>query len=789
MSPAPSSGGLRRLVWLGLWLALLGLLAAWSIATLRVSGDLRLFMPAPQTPDQALLLHQLGEGPGNRLLLVALSGGEADALAERSRALRERLRDEAGFVWIANGEDGLDDVPEALQDYRYLLSPGPAEGSLGEAALRRALQERLQDLASPAAALVAPLLAKDPTLETLRVLQGWTPASEPARHDGVWVSADATQALLLVETRAPGFDPQGQQAALRALRGAHAAVLADEGTGPAQAAIEISGPGAFAERMAGQTSREASGLGALASAALLLLMTLAYRHLGLALLGALPLASGALAGVACTAALSGEVHGITLAFGFTLLGVAQDYPVHLFSHRHAGQAPHDAARAIWPTLATGAGTTSLAYLVFAFCGVEGLRQLAIFTASGLAVAALATRFGLPAVMAPARAEVGQGRALRTLQRQLLQRAWPRWPAWLLAGLCAVVLVASPAPWWEDDLATLTPVPPDLLQRDRALRAELGAPDVRWLIVLRGDSAEAVLQRSEALLPELDALARDGVLEGVDLAARYLPSATTQRARQAALPDAATLAASLGAALQGVPFRPDAFAPFLAAVERARALPPLSPDDLAGTPLRLRIDGLLQPDVAGQGVIGLATVRGLQRPEALARWAAIHPDVTLLDLKQLAQSLASAWRGRVLAALAVAAVLLAGGLVLVLRSARRAARVLWPVLLGTALVLALLHGLGIALTLFHVMALVLAAGLGVDYALFFERAGGDPAAQRRTLHGLLVCAASTLLVFALLGLSQIPVLRAIGVTVGLGVVVHIVLSLWLAGTPAREESHA
>jgi predicted exporter len=60
-------------------------------------------------------------------------------------------------------------------------------------------------------------------------------------------------------------------------------------------------------------------------------------------------------------------------------------------------------------------------------------------------------------------------------------------------------------------------------------------------------------------------------------------------------------------------------------------------------------------------------------------------------------------------------------------------------------------------------------------LFFEHADADVAAQRRTLHGLLVCAASTLMVFALLATASIPVLRAIGVTVTLGVISNFVLA--------------
>ena len=102
-------------------------------------------------------------------------------------------------------------------------------------------------------------------------------------------------------------------------------------------------------------------------------------------------------------------------------------------------------------------------------------------------------------------------------------------------------------------------------------------------------------------------------------------------------------------------------------------------------------------------------------------------------------------------------------------------------------MALLHAAAVPFNLFHLVSMVLAAGLGMDYALFFERAESDAADQRRTLHSLMVCAASTLLVFALLGSSQIPVLRAIGSTVALGVVLHFVLAALLAARPALAEA--
>jgi predicted exporter len=81
-------------------------------------------------------------------------------------------------------------------------------------------------------------------------------------------------------------------------------------------------------------------------------------------------------------------------------------------------------------------------------------------------------------------------------------------------------------------------------------------------------------------------------------------------------------------------------------------------------------------------------------------------------------------------------------------------------------------------LFHLIALMLVAGLGLDYALFFERAARDRKEQVRTFHALLACSVSTFMVFALLATSTLPVLRAIGLPVAIGVVSNFFLSMFL-----------
>jgi predicted exporter len=771
------SASSRRLALAFAWLALLALAGLWIGRNLELTGDLRRFMPSPQTPEQSLLIDELGEGPGSRLLLIAIGGGEPAVLAAQSDALRRALADDPNFVFVSNGDDaGLDAIPERLRPYRYLLTPSFDDTALDTGTLADALASRVQDLGSPASSMIEPLLPSDPTLETLALAESWQPAHLPQRRHGVWFDRAGGQALLVAQTRAAGFDPTGQHTAVQALRDAFARVRAGSTT-----TLELSGPGAISVEIGGRTQREASLIGTADSLVFIALLWLAYRSWRAPLRGGLPRARGGLAGLGAVALVSDGVHGITIAFGFTLIGVAQDYPIHLFSHQRPGLSPWANARALWRTLGTGVASTCIAYLTFFVAGVDGLRQLAVFTIVGLGTAALATRFVLPALIDPD----GAGAFPDVAQSKRLARAWDwiaRWPRLGVGpgGALAVVALAiaafAPGPFWQNDLGKLTPVPADALALDARLRDELGAPDVRYVIVLQGADAEAVLQASERLRPALENARDRGALAGFDLAARYLPSAATQRARQARLPGSDALSEAVAAS----PFQPDAFAPFLDDVERARTAAPLTARDLAGTPLATTVDGLLlQRDGHATALVSLGGIADVTAVERIAH----RHGARLIDLKQASESLVAEYRERVLWALALASVLLALTVWASLRSPARVLRVLAPMALTTLLILAVLRGLGIELNLFHLVALILAAGLGLDYALFFDHAGDARDEQLRALHAIGVCSVITFVVFSLLALSTIPVLRAIGSTVALGVLCNFVLALLIVRRPA------
>ncbi|MEK7943063.1 hypothetical protein AAB994_39675, partial [Burkholderia contaminans] len=130
--------------------------------------------------------------------------------------------------------------------------------------------------------------------------------------------------------------------------------------------------------------------------------------------------------------------------------------------------------------------------------------------------------------------------------------------------------------------------------DARLRADVGAPDVRYLVVISASTEQAALEGAEKVAAQLQPLVDRGALAGFESPARYLPSDAAQRVRQASLPDTGVLAARMHDAVANQPIavKPDLFTPFVADVDAARHAPLLTRADLLGTSMALAVDALL-----------------------------------------------------------------------------------------------------------------------------------------------------------------------------------------------------
>ena len=741
------------------WGLLLASCAAVLLQGPRLQSDLGQFLPKDSTDTPAFLLDTLRDGPASRLLMLDLSGAPAPQLAEAARKLAAALADTSHFSHVLGAVSALSESEDALLfRYRYLLN----SGQFDRQTLRDSLQQRLHEMALG----VLPdhqQLRRDPTAQHRKTLQRLASQQGPQRHLGVWFSPDQQHALLLLHSRAPAFALDQQEQAIETIHTAFAEM------GQPQIKLTLSGPATFAVASRQQIREESQRLTLIASFGVLLLVLAAYRSPRTTLLIALPLLSAILVGAATVVLLFGQLHGIALAFGITLIGVSVDYPIHLFSHGGDKRA----AKHIWPTLRLGVITSLLGFSALLFSDFEGLSQMGLLAISGLLTAALVTRWVIPPL---------QGRRLHLqlpphlLQPLLQPRRAQRLlqlGVWLLLSLSLAYLGHQGEGLWEQRLDRLSPIPHGQLEQDRQMRQRLNAAEPGRLLLLHDRELEPLLQRTEALNEKLEQARNRGLLDGYDTPTRYLPSQQRQLARRDALPESLLLKTTIAEASEGLPFRKGLFQPFVAELEASRQLPPLTADMLQGTLSGLRLNSLLRQDE--DGWYALVTLAGIHEPLALQQLAAGY-SARLIDIPQEASRLVSNYRDDALQLLAAGVAAIVIVLSLALRSATRMLRVILPVATAAALTAALLSWSGEQLSLFHLTALLLVLGIGLDYGLFFDRCRTNRQECINTLGALLICATTTLLVFGLLASSSQPVLHALGITVSLGVLFTLLLTV-------------
>jgi len=740
------------------------------------TADMSAFLPQRPSPSQQLLVEQLREGNLSRLVVIGIEGSDPAGRAVLSKALAAQLVASGLFSTVQNGDaTALAKEREILFANRYLLSPMVDAERFSVAGLHGAIAESVDLLASPAGLVVKGLLTHDPTGEMMTLLGALDPGDGPASSHGVWASRDGRRALLMAQTNAAGSDTDGQQRALDRIHAEFAALAADH----ADARLLVAGAPAFAVASRAAIKGEVERLAIISAVGIIAVLLLVYRSATAIALGLLPVLSGALAGVAAVSLGFGSVHGLTIGFGTTLIGEAVDYSIYYFVQSREG-LDADWRREFWPTVRLGVLTSLCGFASLLFSGFPGLAQLGLYSMSGLIAAAAVTRFVLPQLKPPGfriRDTAAIGRACAPFLGSL---ARIRWPVLALGVGTMAVIGANHARLWNASLTDLSPVPAGLVQIDQSLRSELGTHDRGYLVVISAPERDAALAAAQHLSAHLQGLVDQGVLGGFDTPTRFLPDAASQRARQEALPDRAELAARLRQALIGLPLRVDKLTPFLDDVEKARTMPLLTSESLKGSSLGLAVDAMVLHRATGWSV--LLPVRPVGDADldtqAVRQALAGERDAAFLDLGAETHQLYAQYLdeaiGLSLAGFAAIALLLGAAL----RSWERFVRVLAPLVLAVLLVMAALTLAGEHLTLLHLVGLLLTVAVGSNYALFFDQ--GDAIGQPRTLASLIVANSTTVIGFGALATSSVPVLQAIGITVGPGAVLALLLSATLAG---------
>jgi predicted exporter len=752
------------------------LLAALVFSRVDVRADMTDFLPRGRSEAARLMLEELRTGSATSLVMLGIEGGPLDMLATISRDMTEGLVRSGEFTLVNNGARTLLNSPDQqmLFRYRYLLSPLTRPEAFTVQALHDDMQRLLRDLQSSAAPLVQQFSFADPVGAFLTIARDWIGTSKVRSVNGVWFAPERDRALILARTRFSSLDIAGQDAADAAIRQAFA------GARQGDARLLAAGPAMFALQAA-NTMRADVHLLSIASVVLVAGLVL-WRFGSPWVLGviAIPVMLGATAGALVVQLAFGFVHAVTIGFGMTMLGVTVDYPVLLVGHRKQGEAAPATLRRIGQVFTLAVITAALGLTGMLSSGFPGLSQLGCFAVTGILGAAAVTRWLLPRLIVAADlAPVASGDPARLLSIERLRS----WRVWCVCA-CAIAgagLLAMGGPRLESSLTALSPVPRAAFALDAELRGELGAPDAVSIGIVHGSDAEAVLRKEEVLLPVLDRLVAEKVFSGVEIAARYLPSVATQRARQTGLPAPDELAARIAAAQEALPFGNGTFQRFIDDVTVSRTMPPLRLSDITSPLIMARLQPLLFQ--RGEDWYGVIAPSDITQPErfavAMRDAGATYVDVSAEANNVVAAYTVTAWRWLGLGALAALVAVAVG-----LRDLKRVISVISSIAGAVVVTVAILSIIGIRLSLLHIVSLQFVVGVGLDYALFFARRQLDEEERARTLRTLVTCNAMTVSTFGLLMLCHTPLLRDIGTTVVVGALSALVFAFLFAGERPR-----
>ena len=296
--------------------------------------------------------------------------------------------------------------------------------------------------------------------------------------------------MLVAETAAAGSDTDAQERALDAVRAAFAGRGARRRPGARQIELRMSGPGVFSVAARASIQHAVVRL-SIARSALIVVVLLDGVSIAVALLlGLLPVATGALVGVAAVALGFGAVHGITLGFGVTLIGESVDYSIYFFIQSAPRRRPRAAAwQTLWPTMVLGMLASVCGFASLLPSGFPGLAQLGVYSICGLIAASASRdssclncclrRFQIRDLTPLGAAHAAWIAALRAGRQRRV-----RWDCALALGATALlVLYCARGRLWNRELSSLSPIPRARRSYDAQLRADLGAPNALDLVVV------------------------------------------------------------------------------------------------------------------------------------------------------------------------------------------------------------------------------------------------------------------------------------------------------------------
>ena len=749
-----------------------------------VRNEIADFVPNTEERELAEIAREVTDSELSRTIVLNLGPGEASDVAAAAGEMEALLDRTPGVAWARSGPaEGMEQALYGLYFARryafFADTPESARAALTDTALADRAAALRHALTGPMAILVRRIAQQDPlqAFPSLLTRAQDANAGGPDIVDGHFITSESADpaglwGVVLLSTTGSVFSADTQEPVLHAIDAAFAQVRLAHPT----LRLEQAGVQRFAVRTERALRADTQRISTLSMIGIIALFVVLFRGPRFLLLGAIPLAVGTVLATASARLFFGSVHGITLAFGSSMLGVGIDFVAHYVNHHvlHPEGSAEDTMKKLWPGLALGATTTIAGLFGLAWTSFPGMRELAVFAGLGVLGSLVATRWLVPPFMPvkiePTRLHLFLARICEAIWRSIRDR---RGLAIVLPAIAIVIsIVGLSRARFLDDLRALNPTDPVLLAEDRAVRSRVAQGEAGRFVIAYGDDDESALRANDRAYAALVLARAAGELTRFRSAHGFLPSGETQRAVDDAVRSRPGIVRAELDALERAGFVRTMFDPFVEGLATP-APAPLTYADLEPTPA---VDVVRPFRIhAHDRIAYLSFVEGVHDADALDRRLAGIEGARYFEQARFLVSAYRTFREHTIQLVLAGLVVVFGLCFLRYRKLSLGLAAVGPAVLASATSLAIVSLLGEALSLMHLVACMLVLSMAEDYAVFLLEVRDEEDAPGITLVGLLMACAMTVLSFGLLALSEHPALRALGLVTSIGVLLSMLMA--------------
>ncbi|WP_319776893.1 MMPL family transporter [Maridesulfovibrio sp.] len=578
---------------------------------------------------------------------------------------------------------------------------------------------------------------------------------------GQYFIAGKNALLIVGESNIPMTDSKNGYKLLDRFQEIKQEALAENNLTGADLNIEIMSGHCYSVANSSVIKRDILTVSIISICALGLLFFMAFRNRGALSIFLAP-GVAIMTGLGVCAFIYKDMSAIVIGFGAVLMGISIDFAVHTYFA--LAENPNDEQRALRdvsrPVL-YGAATSCASFTALYISGIPGIRQLSVFSVSGIIAACFYALLFVPRFCNsfPAgekRQPVFQAKGNPKI---ILGAAFI-----LLAGSSVATLTNN----FDTELKNLGYISKEISKTERIFQEKWNQMRSRSMLFAYGKTMDEALNNNEKAWADINKNLGD--VKAVSIAP-VLPSAITaqknitnwsrfwQKRKAKTEEQISKEAKSLG-------FATHAFSP---AMNRISELPPaLSVKSFRASPLA-PLAKMFIPAAGSNGEKQIITL--LPDNKRIMNYYTPRKEkelgVRLVSQSRFKATLEKEMERDILRFITCSGLLVAALIFILFRNLRRALLAVFPAVFGVAVTFGLLGIMQIPLNIFHIVALPLVIGLGADYGIFmvFQEIRMP---SLWTVKAVKISGLTTLAGFGVLVFARHPSLHSLGTTVCIGI---------------------